>query len=136
MITSLNNIFDDLWTGNFNRNFKDSERLPFKPAVNIIENDKAYLLQFQIPGIPKDAIKIDVEDKILTVSYEHSEETKEETEKTLRTEFAQRSFKRSFNLGKTIEVESITAQFDLGILTLNLPKREAEKNIKKSISIA
>lgn len=136
MITSMNNIFDDLLTGNFHRNFRGEERLPYKPAVNISENDEGYQLEFQVPGIQKEDIKIDIEDKVLTVSYEHADETREEDEKSLRTEFSKRSFKRSFNLGRSINIEGITAQFDLGILTLDLPKKEEEKNIKKTIMIA
>src|SRR5690606_1422383 len=126
--------FDDLLTGKFQRHFRDEAMPSFRPRVNITETEQAYILDFQVPGIRKEDIKIDIEDKMLTVSYDHSEPVQDEASKSIRTEFGPKSFKRSFNLGKTIQIDHITARFDLGILTLNLPKKEEVKPVKKSIT--
>lgn len=106
------------------------------PAVNISENEDAYELEFNAPGIKKDDFKITFDQSILTVSYEKEEVKKEETKKFLKREFSAKSFKRSFTLDEKINADAIEAKYENGLLTLTLPKVEEVKVLPKEISIS
>ena len=103
--------------------------------VNIRENEKQYLLDVVAPGLLKEDFKISLDNNLLTVSFEKKEETVNEGEKQLRTEYKLQSFKRSFTLDEKVNAEGISAQYVNGVLTLNLPKKEDVKPATKQISI-
>ncbi|XZF15663.1 Hsp20/alpha crystallin family protein [Chitinophagaceae bacterium MMS25-I14] len=105
--------------------------------VNIQENEKSYDLQVVAPGIAKEDIKVNVEKNVLTISYEHKEENKDQqTGKWLRTEFRTRSFKRSFTLNEKIDTTGISAKYDNGVLNITLPKKEEVAPSALEISVA
>ena len=103
--------------------------------VNIRENEKQYLLDVVAPGLLKEDFKISLDNNVLTVSFEKKDETVNEGEKQLRTEYKFQSFKRSFTLDEKVNAEGISAQYVNGVLTLNLPKKEDVKPATKQISI-
>ena len=110
------------------------------PRVNISENEDAYELEFNAPGLKKDDFKITFDQSILTVSSEKKEEKKEENKengrKFLKREFTSQSFKRSFTLDDKINADAIEAKYENGILTLTLPKVEEVKVLPKEIAIS
>ena len=106
------------------------------PAVNILENEDAYELEFNAPGIKKEDFKITFDQSILTVSFEKQEDKKEETKKFIKREFSSQSFKRSFTLDDKINADAIEAKYENGLLTLTLPKVEEVKVLPKEISIS
>ncbi|GBL35639.1 spore protein SP21 [Filimonas sp.] len=89
------------------------------------------------PGLSKSDFKIALEDNLLTVSYEKSEEKTEDTEKFIRKEFSIKSFKRSFTLNESLKSDEISATYENGLLTVHVPKaEETEKEAKvKTINI-
>ncbi len=104
------------------------------PAVNVRETEKDYWLDLVVPGIDKEAINIRLDRDVLVISYEKVEETiKADQEKFLRKEYNIPSFKRSFTLPKTADIEKINANYLNGILTLNIAKKEVE--VPKKINI-
>ena len=110
------------------------------PRVNISENEDAYALEFNAPGLKKDDFKITFDQSILTVSSEKKEEKKEENKengrKFLKREFTSQSFNRSFTLDDKINADAIEAKYENGILTLTLPKVEEVKVLPKEIAIS
>lgn len=85
----------------------------------------------------KEDFNIHIEGNLLEVSSEQKQEVNEETENYTRREFKLSSFKRTFTLPETVNVESITGQYSDGILKLNLPKKEeAKKDGPKKITIS
>jgi len=107
------------------------------PSVNIIENEKDFTLEFAAPGISKEDIKIDLDNDILTVSYEHKEKKDEKKRNYLKCEFSYSSFSRRFQLPETIDSEHIKASHDRGILSISLPKKdEVVTKAQKSIEIS
>lgn len=103
--------------------------------VNIRETEKEYVLELVAPGLNKEDFKISLEKSILSVSFDKKEETVNETEKFVRREYKQSSFKRSFTVDEKIDADAISAQYVNGILTLNLPKKEEVKPATKQINI-
>ncbi|MEM9855930.1 MAG: Hsp20/alpha crystallin family protein [Bacteroidota bacterium] len=96
------------------------------PAVNIREDDDAYHVELAAPGINKDDFKVELDNDLLTISYEKKEEKKETGAYTKR-EFSYQSFSRSFNLPKSIENSKIAARYTDGVLHLDIPKKEEAK---------
>lgn len=103
--------------------------------VNIRETETAYLLDLAAPGLNKEDFKISVEKNLLSIAVDKKEETVDEKEKTVRREFKQTAFKRSFTLDEKINADAISAQYVNGVLTLNLPKKEEVKPATKQITI-
>lgn len=121
--------------------FKDpffSERENKIMKTDIRENDKQYLIDIDLPGYSKEDIKIEVDEGYLTVQAEVSS-TKEEKENGtfVRRERYKGNCSRSFYVGKDVKSEEIKATFKNGILALEVPKKDAEKEIpeKKYIQI-
>jgi HSP20 family protein len=125
---SLSTWFDDIvgneLTSGFLGNFNTGMTLP---AVNIKENEEAFILEIAVPGMKKSDFNVDVDNKVLTISAE-IEESKEHMEEVYtRREFGYSSFKRTFTLPDTVELDSISATYTEGILNVLLPKREDAK---------
>lgn len=137
-IPSLSSWVDDLFeTGmgaGFLSNFNTGMTLP---AVNIKENKDEFFLEIAVPGMKKSDFNIDVENKVLSISSEKTEENVEKEENYTRREFGYSSFKRTFTLPDTIDSEHINAKYNDGILIVHLPKREeAKEKPAKRISVS
>jgi len=108
-----------------------------KPAVNIREDDKNYVLDFAIPGIDKKDLKIDMNEDVLTILSETKNDSEESKDGYRRKEFSYKAFSRSFYIPENVNREKIEANYKDGILTVSLPKQEEEKNkITRKIEIS
>ena len=106
------------------------------PRTNIIENDNAFMLEFAVPGMSKKDFKINLENNLLSITAEIEDEKKEELNYT-RKEFNSGSFTRSFVVPKSVEADTIKADYKNGILTVTLPKKDADKmQVSKEIKVA
>ena len=100
------------------------------PAVNIKETENSYEVEMAAPGLKKDDFKIELDNNVLTISSEKSEETQEGNgnEKYSRREFSYQSFQRSFTLPKeVVDEDKIEAHYREGVLQLRIPKKEMAK---------
>lgn len=89
------------------------------PAVDIDEDDKAFHLALEVPGMSKEQINVAVHNGLLTVSGERSRQDKGTNH---RTERRYGSFSRTFSLPEGVDTDAIEARFDSGLLILALPK--------------
>lgn len=129
----LPSIFDELF---FNEDIRNRSLNNNLPAVNILENEKAFTLEFSLPGYQKEDLDIKVENELLTISSEKKGESEVNEENYTRKEFSFSSFTRSFTLPEIIDVDNIDAVSKEGILYVTLPKREELLKAKvKSINI-
>lgn len=103
--------------------------------VNIKETEADYQVEVVAPGFTKEDFRINLEADLLTISAEKKEEVQDGNKKMIRKEYTPESFSRSFSVDDTINTEAISAQYVKGILTLNLPKKEAVKPVTKEISV-
>lgn len=130
----LGNLFDELFN-QFPASWgKDAQALSSAPA-NIHETKDGYHIEMNAPGRNKEDFKINVEDGLLTISFEKKEETEKKEHKTLRREFNYQSFSRSFSLDDKINSAGIQAKYENGILKLFLPKKEEVIVTPKQIEI-
>ena len=136
----INKTFDGLMNELFNElpvNFGKSIRedvLHFPPA-NIIEKTDLYKIELAAPGMNKGDFNVKLDGKTLSISAEKKTETATENEKMIRKEFGHKAFKRSFTLDEKIDAANISAKYENGILTLELPKKEEVKSGAKEITI-
>jgi HSP20 family protein len=128
-----------LWSSLFDDDFLPvvPSRSTSMPAVNIKEDEKKFTLDLAVPGIEKKDLKIEINEDVITISSEHSEERKDETEDFKRREFSYSSFCRSFYLPENVNKEKIEANYKDGILSVVLPKDEEEKTkLTKQVKIS
>lgn len=130
---SFTGIFDELFNS-FPSNLTSGSNGTLAP-VNINEDEQGYHLEVNASGRNKEDFKLNVENGILTISYEKKAETENKAQKTIRTEFSFSSFKRSFSLDEKINADGIEAKYENGILKVFLPKKEEVKIIPKNISV-
>jgi HSP20 family protein len=123
-------LFDRFFDGDVfdwsNRNFSKTNTT--LPSVNIKENENAFVVELAAPGFEKNDIKIELNHDLLTVSSEKKVENEtKESEYFTKREFSYQSFSRSFTLPHVADGEKIAANYDKGILTVSIPKKEEAK---------
>ncbi len=118
------NLFDELFN-QIPTNWGKDVQNPFSSVpANIHETKEGYHVELSAPGRNKEDFKVNLENGLLTISFEKNEEAENKDFKTIRKEFTQRSFKRSFSLDEKINTAGIQAKYENGILKLYLPKKE------------
>ena len=117
-------MFDDIWEGT---------QLPATSAfkVDISEDEDAFYIEAEIPGLKKEDISLGVEEDVLTIKGERKKETEEQGKNYHRVERNYGSFSRSFNLGELIDQENIEASFENGVLHVSLPKAQQVRKTKE-----
>lgn len=96
----------------------------WSPAVDVIERNDEYEVRMELPGVRKDAVKITIENNVLTIRGEKQQESNEEEKGYRRVERSYGAFQRSFTLPMTVRPEKIDATVADGVLTVRLPKAE------------
>ena len=126
----LPTLFDRFFDGEMfdwsNRNFSNTNTT--LPSVNIKENPDAFTVEVAAPGFDKNDFKLELNHNTLTVSSEKKVESEtKENEVFTKREFSYQSFSRSFTLPQIADGDRIEANYQNGILTVLIPKREEVK---------
>lgn len=108
------------------------------PAVNVEEATEELVLTAELPGMSHDDISIEMENNVLTISGEKTEERTEGDEKRRYHVWERRygTFQRSFTLPRTVSPDDIRADFHEGVLTVRMPKVAEAKTRKISVEKA
>jgi HSP20 family protein len=107
----------------------------FVPPVDIYEDQHGIQLKLEVPGIDEKDLDIQVENNVLTVSGERKFEQEQKEENFHRIERRYGSFTRSFTLPQTVDGEKITADYNSGVLSIRLAKREEAKPKQIKVNI-
>ena len=105
------------------------------PAVDVVENDKAFEITAELPGIDDKNVELTVSDGTLTIRGEKSEEKEEKQKGYYLSERRFGSFERSFGVPDNVEIDKIEAQFKNGVLTVTLPKGAVAAKPEKKIPV-
>lgn len=111
----LNRLFNDVWGDVTTSDNGDSA---WFPAVSVTEEDGETRVSAEIPGVKPEDVKVNVENTLLSIEGQKPGY----------------SFKRSFTLPSSVNAEAISAKYEHGVLTVNLPK--AEKAKPRQIAVA
>lgn len=132
-------FLDDLFSREFLSDFIEKPIAKrFAPSVNIVENAESFSIDVAAPGLSKEDFKIDLNNRVLTISSEKSEQKSEEKQGKIHLmEFSYGSFSRSFSLPTSVNADKVGASYKDGVLTVLLPKREEAKEMPaRQISIS
>jgi HSP20 family protein len=111
----------------------DDFRNGFAPSCEAEETEKEYVFKFDIPGMKRDDLKIELEDNRLTVSGERKEEKTEKRGKGSFSEIFYGNFTRSFALPSPVDEEHTSADYTDGVLTVRAKKSGEQK--RREISV-
>jgi HSP20 family protein len=132
--TSLQDQVNRLFNDVLERRGDESSLTAWAPAVDIYESEHELVVKADLPDVDPTDLDIRVENNILTIRGERKFEKKVNEESYLRVERAYGSFARSFTLANTVNSDAIKAEYQNGVLTLTIPKKEGAK--PKQIKVA
>lgn len=104
------------------------------PALDVWETPTEVVYAFDLPGIPEDAISIEVKDETLTISAERSKTEETSENGFYRFERRYGTFARAVGLPQGVDHEHINARYENGVLEIRVPKPEEAKPRKIQLS--
>lgn len=119
----LSNIFT-LPASRYNGEQESLTVSQWAPTVDIIEDDNAYCIKAELPGLTKDNVKVTVENGQLTISGQREFKKEEKGQRYHRIERAYGNFVRSFTLPDDANNGKVSAEFKDGVLTVHVAKSE------------
>jgi len=125
--TSLQDQVSRLFNDVLERKGEESSLTAWAPSVDIYETEHELVVKADLPEIDPKDLDIRVENNILTIRGERKFEKNVNEENYLRVERSYGSFARSFTLANTVNSEAIKADYQNGVLTLSIPKKEEAK---------
>lgn len=133
---TLHNRINRLFDGSFSPTFSLDDNMGlgiWKPVVDIYENEDTVVVKAELPGVDKKDIKVDLKDRVLTLTGERSHEKEVKEENYYRKERAFGRFHRSFTVPTEIDPDKIKAEFKDGVLKVEIPKPEEQKPKKITV---
>ena len=127
--TKFHRLFDEFPT--LNNIGQDS----FSPRIDIAEDEKSISIEAEIPGVPKENLKITLQDNILTIEGEKKKVTEEKEKNFYREERCFGKFKRSFTLPVEVDSDNVDAKYNNGILEIKLNKLEPKQDKERVIEL-
>jgi HSP20 family protein len=97
------------------------------PAMDLVEAEDHFVLNADLPGLGEDDVSIEIRDGTLTVSGERKHEHEQKERGYYRVERTFGRFSRSLQLPEGIDPDSVSAEFDKGVLSIRIPKPEERK---------
>lgn len=130
----INRLFDDFWR-DFPVDGQDFEFSPLQPKIDVVEEDDAWRISAEMPGVDEKDIELKASDGALTLSGEKKidEERKEKNWQVRERSYG--AFRRTFRLPPGADVDKIKAKFDKGVLEITVPKLPEAKQASRRIEI-
>lgn len=121
-------VFDDLFRGFFMRPIRLEGAPDMQIKMDVKEDDKAYTIHAEIPGVKKEDIHVSIDGSQVSISAEvKNEKEVKDGEKVLRSERYYGKVARTFSLGSDVDDAAAQAKYENGVLVLTLPKKAATK---------
>ena len=134
------NLFNDDW---MNFGFPEVDKALYgkhashEMKTDVKETDSGYEVDIDLPGFKKDEINVQLDNGYLSISAAKGLDKEEKKEgKYIRKERYAGSMSRSFYVGDGVSQEDIKAKFENGVLTLEVPKKEAKPAVEEKKTIA
>ena len=139
-LTPFDRMFDQIVSAQFPEIEKQIGVKPFKgtayPKINVYEWDTKVGVIAEIPGLSKKDLSVEVTDGVLTISGDKHKLFDVGDAKVIRRELKESSFKRQFELGEELDGSNISAKFEDGILSIEIPKIEPEQPKTNKVKIS
>ena len=126
--SSVQDRLNRLFNASFNEGRDESlATSTFAPAVDVYEDEHNSTLKIEVPGIDEKDIDVRIENNVLTIHGERKFEKEEKEENYRRIERQYGSFTRTFTLPNTVDTESVSANYEKGVLKVKLAKKAEAK---------
>ncbi|MDX8420555.1 Hsp20/alpha crystallin family protein [Stecheria sp. CLA-KB-P133] len=129
-------LFDDVFDNGFDVPMFNQEPVL---KTDVVEKDGKYIMKTDLPGFAKNDVKVTLENGTLSIhaSRHENKDEKDKKGKVLRRERRYGSYSRSFYVGNQVKDSDVKANYNNGVLTIELPAKEDKKEIpeKKYIAI-
>ena len=131
----MNKLIERVFTEPFSVTLPES--IGWVPAIDIVEAEKEFVVSAELPGLDEKNVDVSVEEGLLTIKGEKTEEKEEKKEGAAEKKFYlyernYGAFSRSFALPPSVDATKIEAEFKKGVLTVHLPKTlETKPNGRK-----
>ena len=106
------------------------------PAMDLVETEGEFVLRADLPGVAENDVKIELEDRVLTIAGERKAEHEERKEGYYRVERSSGAFTRTLTLPEGVDPAGIKASFDKGVLEVRIAKPEEKKPHRVAISVS
>jgi HSP20 family protein len=123
----IGRTFNDPFRTSFAWPAHEAATTAWQPLVDIFEEPDVIRLVAEVPGVKPEDVKISVEANLLTIQGTKEQVAEEKAEKVHRYERTYGAFERTFRLSASIDPNKIKATYNLGVLTITLPKAETAK---------
>lgn len=127
---TMDQSFEDMF--HMMDDFFKPERTVEKFKLDVSENDQAYLVEAEVPGVEREQITIDYDEDVLLIKVEQKEVTEEKERNYIRRERHASSMERALRF-KGVDFEAVQAKLENGILKVAIPK--VQEIAKKKIEI-
>jgi len=126
--------------GAFRPNFFKTDFDPFRlefdkidwvPQIEVLQNNGQFMVKADLPGLTKDEVKVELTDKLLTISGERKDEKEEKREGFYRSERSYGSFYRQIPLPEGAKTDDAAATFRNGVLEITMPVPKVEASTRK-----
>lgn len=126
-VNNFSNVLDDFFTDTWLRG-RDLLQDSFK--IDIREDDSAYKIEAEVPGLNKEEVSLNVDGEELTIAINRKEESNEESENYIHRERRMSSMARRLRLANA-NLESVEARLSDGVLQITVPKRTLGDSTKQ-----
>lgn len=120
--SDVNRLFDSFFGRRGDAGATAQTRRRWVPAMDLVETDDSLVLRADLPGMGRDDVAVEVKDGVLTVSGERKAEHDERSEGYHRVERTFGRFSRSLEMPQGVDAESVSAEFENGVLEVRIPK--------------
>ena len=126
-LSDLSRTLDRFFDDNFFSSDREANAATLRsPSLDVSESETAYTVKLDMPGVAKDAVKINIDGRRISVDAEQrKDDEKKDGERVIYRERTVSRFSRSFTLPQEISQSDSSANLDQGVLTLKLAKRAA-----------
>ena len=107
----------------------------FRASVDIASDDKQYTITLEVPGLAQEDLSIELKDRVLVIKGTKQQEQEHKDQYYYRKERRYGSFERVLAVPDDADVDGIQARMQKGLLTISIPRKEAEKSNVKKITI-
>lgn len=116
----MDRLFEDLTSNNYRSDIN------WQPAVEMLDRDDKIVVKASLAGVDPKDIDVSVSRNVVKITGEHRYENKIENKGFYHSEFSYGKFERTIKLPVAVQNDQVKAEFNHGILTLNLPKVEGD----------
>jgi HSP20 family protein len=130
----MDRLFEGLWSEGFGASLLPETwaRGEIMPQLDVTEDDKAFAVKVDLPGLDEKDVEVTLSDRVLTIRGEKKEDKETKEKDYYRRERAYGTFRRSIDIPASVDATKIEASFKKGVLTIQLPKtKEAQEKVKQ-----